>query len=197
MLHIKLKQYQKSKTGKGFDVYLGNGNAYHFTSGRNATAFLNETSKFLTHGLFHLQDLYIQTWTNYQELYFLLKIDEEYKDNGVKQRCESASAAIEKSRDLAIMRCTWPNGAYFVFIHVRTIADNIKTILRELRRIYKTRSDTAMFYRITARYRMVLGIEKDIECFKEEESAYLFDITEGMLADESTGPMFIPKMKVA
>ena len=176
---------------------MGNGNAYHFPSQRTATAFLNETSRFLTQGLFQLQDLYIQTWTNFQETYFLLKIDKEYRDNEVKQRCESASAAIEKARDLAIMRCGWPNGAYFVFLHVHTIADNIKTILRELRKIYKTRSDTAMIYRISARYRMVLGVAKDIECFKEEESAYLFDIREEMLTDENTGSMFIPKMKVA
>lgn len=197
MLQIKLTQVSKSKNGRGFDVFLGNGNAYHFPSQRNAIAFLNETSRFLTMGLFQLQDLYIQTWTNCQESYFLSKIDKEYKDNDIKRRCENAFATVESARDLAIMRCTWPNGAYFVFLHIRKIADSIKIVLRELRKLYKTRSDTAMVYRITSRYKMVLRIEKDIECFKEEESAFLFDFRADMLSDENTGNMFMPKMRVA
>ena len=197
MLKIKLTQHSKLKRGKGFEVYLGNGSAYHFASKRGAVAFLNETSKFLTHSLFHLQELYIQTWTNFQETYFLLKINKEYKDNEIKHVCENASVAIERSRDLAIMRCTWPNGAYFSFLHLRVISENIKTILRELRKIYKRRSDTAMIYRITNRYRLVIQVTKDIECFKEEESNYLFDIVAGL--DEESKTIFIPepKLKIA
>lgn len=197
MLKIKLTQYSNSKRGKGFDVYLGNGTAYHFASKRMAGIFLNETSKFLTHSIFHLQELYIESWSNYQQTYFLLKINKDYKDNEVKRMCENASAAIEKARDLAIMRCRWPNGAYFTFLHLNTIGENIKLILRELRKIYKSRSDTAMLYRITTRYRLVMQIVKEIECFKEEESIYLFDIPAEILSEDEKQTMYIPEMKVA
>ena len=194
MQKITLKNY--AKKGDDYHVFLGNGNAYEFRSKRKAVAFLNETSKFLSLAIYNLQEFYIQSWTIYEQTYFLLKIDKEYGDNAIMRNCENALASINRARDLAIMRCTWQNGAVFTFHHLKVFGENIKTILREIRQVHKRNSNTPMLYRITNLYRLVMQTLTEIRSYKEEECIFLFDVDfDEELAKSKI--IFFPKPKVA
>jgi len=105
---------------KVYKVQLGNGEVELFTSEKSVKSFLAETNRKLTEITFELNEIYIDVFREYRQCYFHVE----------SKKIPVLVAGIEKAFYMALTRSNYDNGNYFIFTHLKYIADSLLLICR-------------------------------------------------------------------
>ena len=199
MKQVKLTTFSKDlKTGKIYEVYLGNGTAHFFSSEQLTKQFLAKTSKYLTGFLHEIHELFQGVWKEYQDNWFYFQHNKKtmcsqfYEDD---RTCRQKLRDIEDLRDLIVTRSEWNMGPIFSFKHSEIILNNLKQIIKILTNLNITRSNTNELYKLKSLYRRTMVLKQDLQGYGEEKAIYLFEVPKEI--NEKTTNIFKPIFKVA
>jgi len=110
---------------KLYQVYLGNGEREYFTSEKQVKEYLSHINQQLTDISFELNEIYIEVFRHYRQCYFHVDT----------KRFPVIIAGIEKAFYLAFTRAGFDNGNYFVYVHLKNIADALLQMCRIIMRL--------------------------------------------------------------
>lgn len=151
-----------------YQVYLGNGTHHTFQSKRDATAFLNKTSQFLTQRLHELRGIYGYVYFEYNKVWANLDFW-RIRDINIEQGYfEIQTEAITRGKII--------NLNYKAFMHIKTCCDGLLKIIKHLQDISKKNSNTATLYQLDNYIRYVNTIKNDAENFGQVEASQLFHV---------------------
>jgi hypothetical protein len=140
MKAFRIKQFEKIQTG--YKVSLGNRTEHIFPNLIKTKAFLAETNRFLTMCFFEINEVYLQTYDTWRQLFFIS--DNVVFDNKCRQALEAAEGTLFNSWH----RSSIKGGNDFAFINQTKALDFIEIILEEMLPGAIKRSDTYNRYRI-------------------------------------------------
>jgi hypothetical protein len=122
---------------KKHNLMLGNGLNLLFTNVNEVTSFLAKTNKFLNARLFELNELYIETQSNYQRLWFHFNNSSELL---IQERNIITNFSIV-SRNMLMMvtRSSYGNGNQFVFLQMKNAIESLIQTIKILQDLQKAR----------------------------------------------------------
>jgi len=163
-------QHYTRKNRKGnykYQVYLGNGTHHTFESKRDALAFLNKTSQFLTQKLYELRGLYANVIIEYNKQWGKIETLDCYNITTELSYFEQQTQQI-----------TGPylNQNFKSFMFLSNGCNSLVKIIKVLQAIAKKNSDTASLYQLDNFIRYNNNIKFEIESYGTIEAVQLFKV---------------------
>lgn len=118
-------------------VALGNGLNVLFTNINEVNSFFAKTNRFLNAKLFTLNEIYIETFTNYQRNWFLFDNSSDMQKN--ERNIVDNLQIVSKNLLMMIKRSTYENGNQFVFLQFLNSIDSLIQAINILQEINKDR----------------------------------------------------------
>lgn len=150
MRKIKLTKYKKPILNATFTrdtlycVYLGNSRFVYFKSEKTCQAFLADTNRFLNNSLQILNQLYIQIFGEYREIWFLGDVH-DISLNDVAGDLK----AVDDAFMTVFIKATHPeNGNHYSFLYTESICKRLITIITTITDIYDKRKIYVTMYKL-------------------------------------------------
>lgn len=157
---------------RAYKVNLGNGIVKQFLNKAEATAFLNEVSKYLSYKMHECNELYISAFTYYRRAWFYFDHNKPLSNTAdlyaMERQCEYSINAISDTFKILYKRANWANGNHFVFVHFNTINNNLLDIVKVLQKLYENKSQAAILYELEILNNKIIYCKRTIENYTIE-----------------------------
>jgi hypothetical protein len=143
MRHINIEHFRPADKSsfltiqKRHNVALGNGLNLLFTNVNEVKSFLAKTNKFLNAKLFDLNELYIETFTNYQRQWFFMGNSSEMEHQ--ERRILYNFRIVSRNMEMMVRRSAFENGNQFVFLQFINSINSLILVIEILKDIQKAR----------------------------------------------------------
>jgi hypothetical protein len=122
---------------KKHNVALGNGLNLLFSNVNDVTSFLAKTNKFLNEKLFELNELYIETQSNYHRLWFYFNNSSELLIQ--ERNIISNFSIVSRNMLMMVTRSSYGNGNQFVFLQMINAIESLIQTIKILQDLQKAR----------------------------------------------------------
>ncbi len=159
-------------------VKLGNGFEFAFNQERQAKAFLNKTSRFLTEQLSFINHIYSSVFLTYRQNYLL------FAPNSGKRQAEIFQAEriindqcsrISESLNKAVWMSNTRNGNYIVFSAFYFCVSALRTVCSELNLLVQRQKLTTLKYQIVNYHNEINLIERGLNEFEQLKAVRVFE----------------------
>ncbi|HAF28117.1 MAG TPA: hypothetical protein DCG75_03625 [Bacteroidales bacterium] len=157
----KIKINQISKENNKYKVFIDSDHKYYFTSEKKAVKFQNEVNQYLTESLFQLNDLYIDLFTVYRRVYFVVE------NSLLKRSLDQALNNINHFIENSLLRSNYQSiGSSLVMTSINQIYDNLLNGYQTVRSITSKKNDTSMIYHVNNKIKILTVLFMEFEKFQ-------------------------------
>lgn len=175
---IKIKHY--SITNKSYRVAIGNGITRSFDNKKNCLKFLADCNRFLNLKLHEANFIYSDVYAQYRRNWFYF---DHHKSPGailfqLERSIKNNLTKTEETFDLICERSGFENGNYFVFSHFKAIFNGLKSAVKSLQKLQKSKSSAVDIHKLQVLYDRIIHLENETYQFDGNVIQEIIDVDE-------------------